>query len=133
MVASRCRLTFLLPETLAFAVREGVQHPCLHGCLVTIGRAGHVTVTGQSRQRIFDQTTRFLRSIGAAHPPVAIAATLITPAEVSFAPGWRDSWTITLNADVSFAPTGMGADIPAPEPLSDSTHYPSAEPDIIGP
>jgi hypothetical protein len=36
-----------------------------------------------------------------------IAATLLSPGR-----GCRDGWTITVNADVSFAPTGLGADCP---------------------
>jgi hypothetical protein len=36
-----------------------------------------------------------------------IAATLVSSGR-----GSRDGWTITVNADVSFAATGLGADCP---------------------
>ena len=107
------RLVFILPASLSFAVSGGVQHPCLHGCLVTVAAGGLVNITGPSRQRCFEQCGLFLRTIGKDHPPASIAATLITPAFYSFAPGKRDSWTIIINSDVTFAPTGLGADLPA--------------------
>lgn len=100
------RLSFLLPDTLAAFVRPCVHHPCLAGCLLTIERGGLVRVDGKSREMVFDQTSRFLRVIAKDHPPIIIAANLITPERR------RDAWTITLNASVSFAPTGMGTQIP---------------------
>jgi len=90
----------------------GVQHPSLHGCLVRIGPSGLVVVTAPSRERLFDQTARFLRRIGRDLPTLCIAATVITPADCSYAPGSRDAWTITLNADVVFTPGAVVADMP---------------------
>lgn len=100
------RLSFRLPASLAFATRAGVWHPCLAGTLVLVGEAGLVTVDGKSRELVFNQTARFFRAIAKDRPPIIIAAHLIGPERR------RDSWTITLNAAVSFAPTGLGTEIP---------------------
>lgn len=107
-------LTFHLPPTLMLGAAEGI-HPSLHRCLVKVGRGGLVTITGPSVGRIQDQATRFLRALPGFkdHPPRTIAATLVTPSRWSYVPGNRDSWTIIINSDVTFAPTGLGADLPA--------------------
>jgi hypothetical protein len=65
-------------------------------------------IDGPSRELVFDQTARFFRVVAAKdRRPLVIAATLLSPGR-----GCRDGWTITVNADVSFAPTGLGADCP---------------------
>jgi hypothetical protein len=57
-----------------------------------------------ARARI--QAARFFRVIAKDRRALVIAATLLSPGQ-----GCRDGWTITVNADVSFAPT-VGADCP---------------------
>jgi hypothetical protein len=99
------RLSFLLPTSLAGFVRSGTWQPCLAGCLLTVDRSALVRISGRSREAVLDQAARFLRVVAKTHPPLVIAATLISPC------GARDSWTITVNAGVSFAPTGLGADV----------------------
>ena len=56
---------------------------------------------------VFDQAARFFRVIAKDRRALVIAATLLSPGR-----GCRDGWTITVNADVSFVPTGLGADCP---------------------
>jgi len=99
------RLSFLLPTSLAGFVRSGTWQPCLAGCLLMVDRNALVRISGRSREAVFDQAARFLRVVAKTHPPLVIAATLISPC------GGRDSWTITVNAGVSFAPTGLGVDV----------------------
>jgi hypothetical protein len=101
------RLTFPLPTSLAFSVSRGVHHPCLAGCLLRIERGGMVHIDGPSRELVFDQAARFFRVIAKVRRALVIAATLLSPGR-----GCRDGWTITVNADVSFAPTGLGVDCP---------------------
>jgi transposase len=62
---------------------------------------------GPSRELVFDQAARFFRVIAKDRRALVIAATLMSPGR-----GCRDGWTITVNADVSFAPTALGADCP---------------------
>jgi hypothetical protein len=88
-------------------------------CLVRVGPGALVAVTGPSRERVFDQTRRFLLAIAKDHPRIQIAATLIVPAERSFCPGSRDPYTIALNADVLFSPGTFGVDFPPAESPTD--------------
>ena len=62
---------------------------------------------GPSRELVFDQAARFFLVVAKDRRALVIAATLLSPGQ-----GCRDGWTITVNADVSFAPTGLGADCP---------------------
>lgn len=101
------RLNFLLPASLAGFVRSGTWQPCLAGCLLQVDRSTLVRISGRSREAVFDQAARFLRVVAKDRPPLVIAATLCSPSR------GRNSWTITVNARVSFAPTGLGADVAA--------------------
>jgi len=98
------RLIFLLPAVLGL-VPQGRHVPCLMGCLVTIDRAGLVTVAGPSRERVFEQTARFLRILMRRNPPppTSIAAVMSHPAS----PWGRIGWQIIVGADISFAPTSI--------------------------
>jgi hypothetical protein len=68
---------------------------------------GLVHIDGPSRELVFDQAARFFRVVAKDRRGLVIAATLLSPGQ-----GCRDGWTITVNADVSFAPTALGADCP---------------------
>ncbi len=109
MADPRCRLTMLLPPALAL-VPEGVQHPCLMGCLLTVGRGGLVTIDGPSRDKVFEQAARFLQILIRRNPPppTSIAATMTFPC------GVRDGWQVIVNSEISFAPTGIEATVTAP-------------------
>jgi hypothetical protein len=102
-----CRLTMLLPATLAFLVPPGRHSPCLMGCLLTVGPGGLMTITGPSRAKVFEQADRFLRVLLRRNPPppLSIAATLTSPC------GVRDGWQVIVNAEISFAPTSLEATI----------------------
>ncbi len=100
-----CRLTMLLPPTLGGLIPPGVQHPCLMGCLLTVGQGGVLTITGPSQAKVFEQADRFLR----IPPPLSIAATLTSPC------GVRDGWQVIINAEISFAPTSIEATAFGPE------------------
>jgi hypothetical protein len=66
-----------------------------------------VHIDGPSREPVFDQAARFFRVVAKDRRALVIAATLLSPGR-----GYRDGWTITVNAHVSFAPTALGADCP---------------------
>ena len=100
------RLVFLLPSRLILMVQPGRHQPCQHGCVLVVDRGGLVTVTGPSREEVFDQAGRFLRLACRGHQPVALAATLTQP-------GGRDGWSIIVGAKVAFSPTAIEPHIPA--------------------
>jgi hypothetical protein len=102
-----CRLVMLLPPALGGLLPPGVQHPCLMGCLLTVGQGGVLTITGPSRAKVFEQADRFLRILMRRNPPPAmsIAATLTSPC------GVRDGWQVIINAEISFAPTAIEATV----------------------
>ena len=104
-----CRLSFMLPGTLVMRAPIGRHAPCLAGCLLTVDRGGLVTVGGPSRERVFDQATRFFRVItkGMGLPPLTIAARL------RYAAGRIDTWQIVLGADIAFAPCGIEPHLPS--------------------
>jgi hypothetical protein len=105
-MADTCKLTMLLPRQLAWTLPQGLHQPCLHGCLLTVGPGGLITVTGPSRHQVFAQIDRFLRTLIRKNPPPAtsIAAILTSPLG-------SDGWQIIVNAEISFAPTGIEATI----------------------
>lgn len=103
---SQYRLTFLLPDRLAFAVPVGRHQPCLAGCVLDVDRAGLVSIFGLSREQIFAQCRRFMRLVARGHGPLSIAAVLTSPL-----PPGRDAWQIIVGADVAFAPTGLEVDV----------------------
>lgn len=100
------RLIFLLPDQLAFAVPAGRHQPCLHGCVLAIDRLGRVTISGPSRERVFDQASRFLRIHSKGKVPMSIAAQLVTPTGAFGGPA-TDKWSIAVNAEVAFTPSAM--------------------------
>jgi hypothetical protein len=112
---SAYRLTFTLPAALALLAETGRHQPCLHGCVLAVGRHADVAIEGPSRQRCFDQAARYLRALarGRSLPAQRIPAILVTPptplrpyagAERTLAArGGRDTWWITLGAEISFA------------------------------
>jgi hypothetical protein len=104
------RLVFNLPPIFALSAQPGRHHPCLDGCLAAITRAGQVEIIGPSRERVFEQAHRLLRIIGRGHEPVSIPAVLTSPS-YGHRPGGKDGWSISVNANVSFAPTGLGAEV----------------------
>ena len=99
------RLTFLLPSRLLLMAQPGRHQPCLHGCVLTVERGGLVTVTGLSKEKVFDQAGRFLKIICKGHGAVSLAATLTQPAG-------RDGWSIIVGAKVAFSATSIEPHIP---------------------
>src|SRR5450631_3782474 len=113
------RLTFLLPPALGLLVAPGRHSPCLHGCMLVIGPCGHrarrlgrrktdvnallVAIEGPSKERVFEQTTRFLRANSKGRPAYAVPATLESPLP------WRgrDELSIVVGAEIAFSWTSM--------------------------
>jgi hypothetical protein len=89
------RLSFMLPDSLAAFVRPGRHCPCLAGCLVTISRGYVAHIDGPTRAQVFAQTRRFLTEIAKDHPPLHIAAELVTDDRHR-----ERGWTIVLGAPV---------------------------------
>jgi hypothetical protein len=116
------RLTFLLPRELTLGLGTGLHHPCLHQCLLFVEhhreRDYCIRIQGPSRELVFDQARRYLRTAARGHlergAAFQIAAVLVTPHK----PAGRDRWTIIVGADVAFSPTGLGADLPAHNPVN---------------
>lgn len=112
------RLTFLLPGAISLLVQPGRHSPCLHGCILVIGPCGHVAIEGPSRERVFEQASRFLKVNSKGRPGYSVCATLESPA---FVPdligcrGGRDGWSIIVGADIAFSPTSMPPEIMPPE------------------
>jgi hypothetical protein len=108
---AECRLTLLLPATLALLVPPGRHAPCLIGCLLTVGPGGLMTIDGPSREKVFEQADRFLRVLLRRNPPppMSIAATMTSRLGVS------DGWQVIINAEISFAPTSIEATVFPPE------------------
>jgi len=107
------RLVFMLPRTLGL-LAPGTHPPSADGCVIAIESQGLVTVRGPSRRQIFDHVTPFLRRVARGRPPCAITAVVITPSGYYGRPyGGRDGWTIMLNAELAFAPTGVGVEMPS--------------------
>lgn len=96
------QLSFLLPAQLAFSVPVGRHHPCLHQCILTVGLNGLVSIEAPSKERAFEQATRFLRKIAKGHAPMSITAVLATSE-----PRGRDGWSIIVGTDVAFSPTSL--------------------------
>lgn len=109
---SAYRLTFLLPPMLGLLVQPGRHSPCLHGCVLTIEGGGLVVIDGPSRERVFEQATRFLRVNSKGRPPYSVIATLATPD-----PRGRDGWSIIVGAEIAFSPTALRPTIMPAEQL----------------
>ena len=107
------RLSFLLPAGAPLARTLDHPHPPFNLMHFTVHGAGLISITGPSRDFVFRQAAAFLRELCFGLPPRSIAATLITGRSPGM-PSGRDSWSIAVNADVAFAPTSLGHDIPAP-------------------
>jgi hypothetical protein len=100
------RLTFLLPSRLLLMVQSGRHQPCLHGCVLLVGRGGLVTVEGPSKEKVFKQVGLFLKMVCKGHGAVSLAARVISP-------GGCDGWSIIVGAKVAFSPTCLDPHIPA--------------------
>jgi nucleotide-binding universal stress UspA family protein len=109
-------------------VPEGRHQPCLASCVLNV-KQGVVTIEGPSRQRVFDQARRFFRAHARKLPALQIAAIVEQPRFGDTPAGMlreraaaRDAWTIVINSDVTFTPSGIDPDIerapaiPAPPP-----------------
>ncbi|MGY3393461.1 hypothetical protein ACVWW6_006052 [Bradyrhizobium sp. USDA 3311] len=101
------RLTFLLPD--GAAALSGFHQPSPEGCALDV-RWPLVAIAGPSRKAVFDHAARLLRASCRHLPPTSVSAYLTTPAQ----PAGRDAWSIAVNADVSFSPTGLDAEFPIP-------------------
>jgi hypothetical protein len=100
------RLTFVLPAG-ALAVQSGIFSGWVQGCELVIA-GPFIAITGPSRERVQEQAARLLRVSCQKLRAVSIEALLETPPPG----GGRDGWTIIVNADIAFAPTGLGATFP---------------------
>lgn len=103
------RLSFTLPPVLAFSVPAGRHRPCLSGCMLWIADRGEVVVTGPSREAVFDQAARFFRIVAKGHT-LSIEAVLATPGSEGLRSA-SDSYTITLNAEITFAASTRAPEI----------------------
>jgi hypothetical protein len=103
------RLTFLLRRAIARMAIPRLRTLTLDGCEIDMAQAPLVSIVAPTRDRAFDQAARLLRARGGNEPPELIHATLATPGQR----GGRDGWSIVVGADVAFAPTGLGAYLPA--------------------
>jgi hypothetical protein len=110
--------SFLLPDG---ARRDaGIVADSPYRCFVEVGRIGLVTVMGPSREAVFDQAARILRVACQGRPPCSISGTMYHNTHTNLGddrdwlrlPGPADGWSIAVNAEVAFAPTGLGQDIP---------------------
>lgn len=104
------RFTFMLPPVLGL-IAPGLHLPARNGCQIRIDRAGLVHCTGGSRRQIFEHLSRFLRGIAKGKPPFLIVGVLTYPPGHWAGSSGRDTWSIAVNAEVSFAPTGLGAEV----------------------
>lgn len=102
------RLIFMLPAAIAGSVPYGRHHPCLHACILNVERGGRIVIEGPSRERVFEQATRFLRVVAKGHGRFSIAAVLTTPPPSR----GRDGWQIIVGADVAFSPSEIEAQFP---------------------
>jgi hypothetical protein len=98
------RLTFLLPDIMVLRAQPGRHCPCLHGCVLVVDRRGLVTIEGPSREQVFDQARRFLRTIIKGLPPTSIAAVLTT---LRMGPNAKDTLHIVTGAEITFAFTSV--------------------------
>ena len=114
------RLVFRLPPALGL-IAPGRHQPAPNGCVLEIERDGRVSVSGPSRMEIFDHVRAFLRIVAKHKPPCKIVAVLRSPPGHWVGSSGADGWTIAVNADIVFAPTGVGVEI-GPELL----HAPDA-------
>jgi hypothetical protein len=107
------RMRFLLPRTLMLGVQIGRHHPCLHQCLLEVDKAYVVRVRAPTREKLFAQASAWLRTAAKGHiadgQSFQISAKVQTPARIC---AGLDSWTIVVGADVAFAPTGLGVEMP---------------------
>jgi len=106
------RLTFLVPRAILRVAAGRLEQLLLRGCAIDLTAAPLVRVEAPAAPMAFDQAARLLRARGGNEAPRSIDAIL----ESSAGNGGRDRWTIVLGADVSFAPTALGAYLPAAEP-----------------
>lgn len=107
------RLTFMLPASLQLRVALGRHSPCLHGCVVSVEPVGLVSIEGPSRERVFDQATRFFRIHAKGLPALTVSSSLQSPAK--YCPAGRDTWKIVIGAEISFACTPLDPEIAKPE------------------
>lgn len=117
-MADAHRLTFQIPNIMLLAVPVGRHQPCLAGCVLIVGPSGLVSIEGPSRDRVFDQARRFFRVHARKLPAFQVAAHLAPPRAHHSRSGLvtiADCWTIAVNSDVTFAPTGLGADLSPPQ------------------
>ena len=92
---------------------SGSHAPSDLGCSMRV-LAPLVKISGPSREAVFEHATRLLRVSCRGRGPLSIAATLVSPLPVS----GTDRWSISVGADVAFAPTSLGHWLPSP--LSES-------------
>lgn len=90
-------------------------------CFVEFTGRGLVSVMGPSRDAVFDQAARILRAACEDLPTQCIAGTIYHNVHAGAAddgrdwlrlPGPADAWSIIVNAEVAFSPTGLGHHIP---------------------
>jgi hypothetical protein len=104
------RLTFMLPPVLGL-IAPGLHKPAPDGCQLRIDRGAPVHCTGPSRRAVFEHAAKFLRQVGKDRGAIAFTAVVDSPPGYWAGSSGRDFWSITVGAEVSFAPTGLGAEV----------------------
>lgn len=112
-------LTFLLPE--GARADSAVLKDSPYRCFVDFTARRLVSVMGPSRDAVFDQAARILREACRGLPAQCIAGAVYHNQHVGTPgdgrdwlrlPGPADHWSIIVNAEVAFSPTGLGHTIP---------------------
>jgi hypothetical protein len=102
-------LSFALPSGSKLP-RAGSYRDFAQGCEV-IAAGAFIRVIAPSRQRVMEHSARVIRVACKDLENTSIAAQM----ETTGPGGGRDGWTIIVNADIAFAPTGLGVDFPVLE------------------
>lgn len=108
--SSRFRLTFVLPRG-ARALPCAVVSGWVPDCELTIA-GPFVAILAPSRERAMEQAARLIRITCYQLSRVELAAIIESPPPCAGKDGPKDSWTIVVNADIAFVPTGLGAVFP---------------------
>jgi hypothetical protein len=95
-IYSPYRLTFMLPGSLSAFIAPGVHQPCVAGCILSVNRAGLVTIEGKTRGLVFEQASRFFRLTAKERPAFIVASILVTPDRR------KEHWEIAVNSAVTF-------------------------------
>ena len=105
-VSQNYRLTFVLPKA-ARQLASGHFTGWVKDCELDIA-GPFVAVLAPSKERAMEQAAKVVRITCHDLAHLTIAARLDSPDRCA----GSDAWTIIVNADIAFAPTGLGAEFP---------------------